>query len=83
MTTGFYLLLRGDFSGACSRNFLIGTLIPAALIYIILRRIIFVYIGKYKEKYDRIIIILFIIAVIIFTVLRNISIPQFDILRPH
>ena len=77
------MLLRGDFSGACSRNFLIGTLIPAALIYIILRRIIFVYIGKYKEKYDRIIIILFIIAVIIFTVLRNISIPQFDILRPH
>lgn len=83
MTTGFYSLIKGDFAGASERNLLIITLIPAALLYLFQRKIIFHYYGKYKYRYDEFIIILFIISVIIFTVCRNISIPEFDILRPH
>ncbi|GEM_PF-73873 len=83
MTTGFYSLLKGDFTGAFERNLLIVTLFPLALFYITMRRIIFYYIGKYKYSYDKVIIILFILSVVIFTICRNISSPEFDILRPH
>jgi len=83
MTTGFYSLINGDFAGASERNLLIVTLFPAALFYLVSRKLIFKNIGKYKYSYDKFIIIFFILAVVIFTICRNISIPEFDILRPH
>jgi len=83
VTTGFYSLIKGDFAGAYERNLLIITLIPAALLYLFMRNIIFYYYGKYKYSYDKFIIILFIVSVVIFTICRNIPIHEFDILRPH
>lgn len=83
MTTGFYSLIRGDVTGASERNLLIVTLLPAAFFYLLLRKIIFKYSGKYNFRYDLFIIIIFILSVISFTVCRNIFIPEFDILRPH
>ncbi len=83
MTTGFYSLIKGDFAGASERNLLIVTLFPAALFYLILRKFIFINLDKYKYSYDKFIIIFFILSVVIFTICRNISIPEFDILRPH
>lgn len=83
MTTGFYSLIRGDITGASERNLLIVTLLPAALFYLILRKIILIYFGKYNFRYDLFIIIIFIVSVTSFTVCRNIPIPEFDILRPN
>ena len=83
MTTGFYALLRADFYGAVERNLLIVTLMPVAAIYIIVRRIFLFRNHKRNCRYDKFIIFMFIIAVLIFTVCRNVKNPVFDILRPH
>jgi len=83
MTTGLYSLFRGNFHKAAERNILIFTVIPAALFYLILRKIIISFTDRYKTIYDIIVITFFIILVVIFTICRNINIPEFDVLRPH
>lgn len=83
MSTGFHALLRWDIQGAMERNMLIVTLIPAALIYVFIRKYILSQDNKKRSGYDLFVIALFIIAVLGFTVCRNIPLPVFDILRPH
>ena len=83
ITTGIYALIRGDIAGAAEKNLLIVTLLPAALIYLIMRKTIFNYSGKYKYNFDKSIIIFFILTVVFFTIFRNVSISEFDVLKPH
>lgn len=83
MSTGLHALLRCDIQGAMERNILIVTLMPAALIYMIIRKFILQRNNKNKYRFDLFVIILFIIVVLSFTVCRNIPLPIFEILRPH
>ena len=71
MSRGIYSLLRGNFTSAAHYNLLLVTAVPVAAGYIVCRK----YILKRHSrigKPDKIIISLFIAAVILFTVFRNI-----------
>lgn len=71
MSRGIYSLLRGDLTSAAHYNLLLVTAVPAGACYIACRK----YIAKRHSriaKSDKIIISLFIVAVMLFTVFRNI-----------
>ncbi len=80
ITRSIHSLLRGDILQALCRNLLLVTAFPLSAIWMLLRYF------KLKQssdikKYDKIVIISFIIYVALFTVLRNIPSPYFNFLR--
>jgi len=83
LTTGLYFLFNGDITGAMSRNILIVTLIPAAFLYYIVRKILITFSDYYSKRYDLYVILFFTFSVIAFTVMRNIPYSFFYFLRPH
>lgn len=83
MSTGIHALLRGDIPAALERNILIGTAVPAAVLYLVIRNFYNSEDGKGLSTFDKSIILFFILIIIIFTICRNLPIPVFDILRPH
>lgn len=81
ISRGIHALLRWDIPRAMHYNFLLVTVFPISVIWITLRYF------KLKsseeiKKYDKPVIIFFIITVLLFVILRNVPFQYFNFLRP-
>jgi len=81
ISRGIHALLRCDISSALHYNFLLVTAVPLSGIWLTLRYF------KLKrseniKKFDRPVIIFFIITVLLFVVLRNLPFQYLSFLRP-
>ncbi len=82
MSRGIHSIIRGDIYHAIRCNILLFTAFPLSAFWLIIRFF------KMKnslsiQKYDKVVIISFIIFVILFTIFRNIPSPHFIFLRPY
>ena len=81
ISRGVHALLRGDLSRAMHYNFLLVSAFPLSGIWLTLR---FFKLRQSEEikKYDKPVIIFFIITVLLFVILRNLPFQYFNFLRP-
>lgn len=81
ISRGVHALLKCDISKAMHYNFLLVTALPFSGIWLTLR---YFKLRQSEEikKYDKPVIVFFIITVLIFVILRNLPFPYFDFLRP-
>jgi len=72
MSRGIHALLRGDFSRAMHWNLLLVTAVPLSMVWIVFR---FSILEKYFsiKKYDKAVILFFIMVTVLFMIIRNIS----------
>ncbi|HNX25485.1 MAG TPA: DUF2752 domain-containing protein [Spirochaetota bacterium] len=81
ISRGVHALMRGNIYAAMHQNFLLVTVFPLSAVWLTLRYFILKHSGNIK-KYDKGIIIFFMIFVLVFTLLRNLQFHHFDFLRP-